>query len=122
MKVLELLHNWKNAKLRDFINLRMGGFHACNVFLAVIGKRFGSVGFRDLIVEARLAGPDQFKGTLKGKHYNCVVCISKIVFETLLRLKFESFEKWLEKEGKSDALYNLRTSNEFSKLMEIRKF
>ena len=41
----------------------MGGFHACNVFLAVIGKRFGSAGFRDFIVEPRLAGPDQFERT-----------------------------------------------------------
>ena len=37
MKALEVLHNRKNAELRDFINLRMGGFHACNMFLAVIG-------------------------------------------------------------------------------------
>ena len=60
MKVLEVLHNRKNTKLRYFINIWMGGFHACNVFLAVIGKRFGSAGFRDFIVEPRLAGPDQF--------------------------------------------------------------
>ena len=32
MKALAVLHNPKNAKLRDFINLRMGGFHACNAF------------------------------------------------------------------------------------------
>ena len=31
------------------------------------------------------------------------------------------FEKWLEKEGKSGALYNLRASDEFSKLMKDRK-
>ena len=28
----------------DFINLRMGGFHATCVFLGVIGKRFDDVG------------------------------------------------------------------------------
>ena len=120
MKALEVLHNCKNAQLRDFINLRMGSFHAYNVFLAVIGKRFGSTGLRNLIVEARLASPDQVKGILKGKDYNYVICISKIAFEALLRLKFECFEKWLEKEGKSDALYHLRASDQFSKLMKYR--
>ena len=75
---------------------------------------------RDLIVEARLAGPDQIKGIMKGKHYNCHICVSKIVFNVLLRLKFECFKKWLENEGKGDVLYNLRASNEFSKLMKDR--
>ena len=79
-KALEVLHNRKNAKLTDFINLRMSGFHACNVFLAMIRKRFGSAGLRDLIVETRLAGPDQVKGILKGKHYNYGIRISKVVF------------------------------------------
>ena len=82
----------------------MGGYHACNVFLTVIGKGFGSAGLKDLIVEARSAGPDQVKGTLKGKHYSYDIRISKIVLEALLRIKFECFEKWLEKEGKTDAL------------------
>ena len=94
MKALEVFHNRRNAKLRDFINLRIGGFHACNVFLAVIGKRFGSAGLRDLIEEAHIAGPNQAKGILKGKHYNNGIRISKIVFEALLRLKFECFQKW----------------------------
>ena len=87
----------------------------------MIGKRFGLAGLRDLIVEARLAGPDQVKGILKGKHYNYGIRISKIVFEVLLRLTFECFEKWLEKEGKSDALYNLRASDEISKVMKPSK-
>ena len=103
-KGLEVLHNRKNAELRDFINVRMGGYHACNVFLTVIGKGFGSAGLKDLIVEAPSAGPDQVKGTLKGKHYSYDIRISKIVLEALLRIKFECFEKWLEKEGKTDAL------------------
>ena len=44
IRALEVLHNRKNAELGDFINLRMGSFRACNMFLAVIGKRFGSAG------------------------------------------------------------------------------
>ena len=100
MKTFEVLHNRKNVELRDFINLRIGGSLTCNVFLAVIGKCFGSTGFRDLIAETCLADPDRVKGIFKGKHYNYGIRISKIVFEALLRLKFECFEKWLEKKGK----------------------
>ena len=88
--------------------------------MALIGKRFGSAGLRDLIVQTCLAGPDQVKGILKGKHYNYGIRISKIVFEVLLRLKFECFEKWFGKSRESDALYNLRASDEFSKLMKGR--
>ena len=58
MKALEVLQNSKNVELRDLINIRMGGFYACNMFLAVIGKRFQSAGLRDLIVEALLVGPN----------------------------------------------------------------
>ena len=78
----------------------------------MIGKRFRSAGLRDLIVKACLGGPHQIKEILKGKHFNYGIRISKIVFEALLRLTFECFE--------SDALYNLRASNEFSKFMKDR--
>ena len=51
-KALEVMLNPNNFELRDFINLRMGGFHVSCMFLAVIRKWFGSAGLRDLIVEA----------------------------------------------------------------------
>ena len=34
----------------------MGEFHTTCIFLAIIGKRFGDAGLRDLIVEADLLG------------------------------------------------------------------
>ena len=46
----------RHIDLRDFIKLRMGGFHATCVFLGVIGKRFGEAGLKDLIVETGLIG------------------------------------------------------------------
>ena len=119
-KALEVLHNPSNLTLKNFINLRMGGFHACNVFLAVIGKRFGSAGLKDLMIEARLAGPEQVNRILEGKHYNFGVEISKIVFEALMRLKIESFEKWSQQKGKQHVLTSFRASDEFSQLMAKR--
>ena len=68
MKAIEVLHKRKNVKLRELINLQMGGFHTFNLFLVVIGKRSGSAGLKNLIIKARLDGPDQVKGILKGKH------------------------------------------------------
>ena len=46
----------RHIDLRDFIKLRMGGFHATCVFLGVIGKCFGEAGLKDLIVETGLIG------------------------------------------------------------------
>ena len=38
----------RHSDLRDFINLRMDGFHATCVFFGVIGKLFGDVGIKML--------------------------------------------------------------------------
>ena len=42
----------KNVQLKNFINLRMGGFHASCIFITVIVKRFGAAGLKDLCFEA----------------------------------------------------------------------
>ena len=75
--------NSNNADLKEFINLRMGGFHACWIFLAVIGKRFGSAGLHDLIVETSLSGPESVNETLNGKEYNYGIRICKVIFKAL---------------------------------------
>ena len=46
----------RHIDLRDFIELRMGGFHATCVFLGAISKRFGDAGLKDLLVETGLIG------------------------------------------------------------------
>ena len=46
----------RHIDLRDFIKLKMGGFHATCVFLDVISKRFSDAGLKDLIVETGLIG------------------------------------------------------------------
>ena len=63
-KALEVLQNPNNADLKKIINLKMGCFHASRIFLAVIGKRFGSAGLHDLIVEAHLSGPESVNQTM----------------------------------------------------------
>ena len=82
-KALEVVNNPENANMRDAISLRVGGFHACGIFLAVIGKRFAPAGLCDLITEAGLAGSDSTEIILKRKHYNRDVRIAKYVYEAL---------------------------------------
>ena len=120
-KVLEVINDTKNDQLRDFINLRMGGFHACGIFLAVIGKRFGSAGIRDLIIEAGIAGSDATERILKGKHYNRGVRFAKYVYEAIQRAKFEAFQTWLQEEGKRDLLVKLVESGAFQNLLQERR-
>ena len=53
-KAVEVVMEEQRSDLRDFINFRMGGFHATCVFLGVTGKQFGDVGLKDVMVEARI--------------------------------------------------------------------
>ena len=48
----------RHSDLRDFINLRMGGFRGTCVFLGVTGKRFGDTDLKDAMVEAGILGED----------------------------------------------------------------
>lgn len=77
----------------------MGGFHACCIFLPVIGKRFGSGGLRDIIGETGLVGTGTVEAVLRGKYYNHGMRVVKTLFEALLHLKFEAFQEWMEEKG-----------------------
>ena len=69
-KAVEIFMNPRYIDLRDFIVLRLGAFHTTCIFIAVIGKRFGDAGLRDLIVESNLLGESSVNQMLKGKYYN----------------------------------------------------
>ena len=93
-KAVEVLTNSTNKDLQSFINLWMGPFYACCIYLAVLGKRFGSAGLREIIAEADLTGPGSVEAVLRGKHYNRALRVMKTVYEVLMRLKFEAYETW----------------------------
>ena len=42
----------RHSDLKDFINLRTGGFHATCIFLGFIGKRFGDAGLKYVMVQS----------------------------------------------------------------------
>ena len=64
--------------------------------LAVIGKRFDDSGLSDILIESEDIAPGSLPGVLDGKHYNRSVRAHKIVFEALLRLRWEVFQNWLK--------------------------
>ena len=69
--------------------------------MTVIGKRFEFAGLHDLIVEARLSGPESVNQILNGKEYNYGIRTCKVIFEAL-----DVLEEWLQKEKKSNILTN----------------
>ena len=86
-KALEILQNPNYTELKQFLNLRLGGFHVCLNFLAVIGTRFASAGMTDIIIESDLLGPGSLNSVIRGKQYNRGMRILKTLYETFQRLK-----------------------------------
>ena len=89
-KVLDILLKEGNKSNKSFISLQMGGFHASCNFLAVIGKRFGDAGLKDLIIESGLLGEGSVDQVMKGKHYNNAMRIHHAGVEAFTRKKIES--------------------------------
>ena len=96
----------------------MGGFHACCIFLAVIGKRYASGGLRDIVIESGLVGPGTIKAIFKGKLYNYGLRMIKIVSEALFRLKIDAFKEWLIQKGKVEVLHQFLNSEEMMELIK----
>ena len=82
----------RNADLRAFVNLRMGGFHAACIFLCVIGKSCADSGLKDIIVESALVGEDSAQQVLKGKHYNNAMRVHMFVAEAISRIRLYAFK------------------------------
>ena len=119
-KAVEVLTNPANKDLQSFINLRMGPFHACCIYLVVLGKRIGFAGLREIIVEADLNGPGSVEAVLRGKHYNRALRVMKTVYEALMRLKVEAFENWMHANRKYDVAAEFLESREISELLTKR--
>ena len=92
-KAVEVMMNPKYVDLKQFIVLRLGGFHMMCIFIAVIGKRFADAGLRDIVIEANLLGESSVDQMLKGKHYNAMR-ILKYIYEAVKRHMLNSFEQW----------------------------
>ena len=65
-KALEAVLAKGNESLKEFVNLRMGGFHTMCVFMAVIGKIYGDTGLRDLLIESGISTEGRVEQVLRG--------------------------------------------------------
>ena len=91
-KACELV--WKNPDNVHPIVLITGVFHTICTMLAVIEKRFGDAGLRDISVESGIAD-GSIAGVLDGKKYNRAFRLHKLVYDAFLRLAWSGFEAWL---------------------------
>ena len=64
--------------------------------MAVIGKRDGDAGLKDLAVESGVIAEGPITGVLDGKKYNRAVRLHKLVYEALLWTAWQGFYPWLE--------------------------
>ena len=69
-KALEVMNIPALRHLKNYINLRMGGFHACGLFIAIISKRFGCAGLKDIMIETKLIRPSSDDAVLRGLSFN----------------------------------------------------
>ena len=105
---------WKNPDNFHPIVLRMGVFHTICTMLAVIGKRFGDAGLRDLSVESGVIADGLIAGVLDGKKYNRAIRLHKLVYEALLRLAWSGFEAWLGDGDKNELAETLLHVTDFA--------
>ena len=94
-KAVEVVIGERHPDLRDFINLRTGGFHATCVFLGATGKQFSDAGLKDVMVETGILGEDTAQNVLRGKHYNNGKSTRLCVAQVMTRVKLDAFLEWL---------------------------
>lgn len=82
---------WKHPETFSPIICRMGVFHTVCTMLAVIGKRFGEAGLRDLCVESGVVAGGSVSGVLDGRKYNRAIRVHKLVYESLMRIAWCEF-------------------------------
>ena len=84
-KALEIVLAVGNESIKEFINLRMGGFPVMCVFMAVISKVYGDAGLKDLLIESSISTERRVKQVLcgRGKHYNNAMFAHLCVYQSL---------------------------------------
>ena len=113
-KALEILLKEENSSLKEFINLRM----LMNIFLVVLGKRFGDGGLKDLVVEDGLIGNETVDQALNGKPYNNALRIHFAAAKTITRKKVEKSGEWLHITNKYFVMERALESEEYKILCD----
>ena len=67
-KAFEINNSPLHDKLERIV-LRLGAFHIIINFMAIIERRFGSAGLRDVLIESDILATGSVDATLDGHHY-----------------------------------------------------
>lgn len=109
---------WKHTDKYSRIILRLGTFHTvCNI-LAILGARFQDAGLRDLCIETNLTAEGSLASVFSGKMYNRAVYVHKSVYEAFMRLAWEAFIPWVEKNKPEEKNNITSVSEEVSDLVK----
>ena len=106
-KVQEI--RWADHHLQEKLVIRLGEFHTCMSFMAVIGKRYGDAGLSDILVEAGVVVEGSLDGVISGHHYNRSIHAYKIVYETMEELRFQEYLESIDKAKYEEIVSTLTT-------------
>jgi len=86
---------WQQDQFSN-IDLRVGTFHTICVALAILEKRFGDSGLKDIFIESQIVAEGSISGVTDGRHYNRGLRAHKYLYEALMRLAQAEFVRRLE--------------------------
>ena len=75
--------------------IRMGGFLIVPNYLSLLGKKYAQSGLEDLLIESGVYAAGATSVLMLGKSYNRGIRAHKLCMETLFRLLWQVFQKWL---------------------------
>ena len=83
--------------------LLLGGFHAMSFFVVSIGRLWGDVGLKDLLIESSVYAAGSVE-QLTGKQFNRAIRILTLVYEALSSLWLSAFFEWCRENDNLTAL------------------
>jgi len=86
---------WANKEIFQRIVIRMGAFHTICNSLCILGLRFKDAGLVDLVLETNLVAEGSTTKVFDGKNYKRAVRVHKIIYESLMRIMWFEFQKWV---------------------------
>ena len=92
---------WKHLSTYSSIIFQLGTFHTICNLMSIIGKRFQDAGLKDLCIESGVIAEGSISKVLEWKMYNRAVGVHKYTCEALMRLAWQQFVPWVQKEHPS---------------------
>ena len=77
------------------IVIHMGAFHTICNSLCILGLRFKDAGLLDIVLETSLVAEGSMTKVFGGKNYKRAVRVCKIIYESLMRIMWFEFQKWV---------------------------